>query len=61
MGVYRVRYRRKSGTGVGLVMITAKNAEKLHWKIDRMFAQLKLEVVSIHRYQMDQPKEEKPP
>ena len=61
MGVYRVRYRRKSGTGVGLVLITAKNAETLHWKIERMFEQLKLEVICIQRLPMDQPKDEKPP
>ena len=61
MGVYRVFYRKVKGTGFGVVMITAKNAEKLHWKIDRMFAQLKLEVVTIQRCHQDQPPEEKPP
>ncbi len=61
MGVYRVFYRQIAGTGFGVVMITARNADKLHQKIQRLFAQLKLEVVSIQRWRMDQPAEDLPP
>ena len=61
MGVYRIRYRQQKGGGFGVVLITAKNAEKLHWKINRMFDQLALELVSVQRFREDQPREEKPP